>query len=75
MGVSATVLVLSEADRAELEGLVRARSTAQSAALRARMILHLADGLNITATAAHLRVWRKTVSHWLMGTGPALEGL
>ncbi len=79
MGVSATVLVLSVAERAELEALVRARSTAQSAALRARMILHLAAGLNLTDTAARLGAWRKTVSHWrgrwLAGTGPARERL
>jgi len=83
MGISATVLVLSASERADLEALVRARSTAQSTVLRARMILHLAAGLNITETAARLDVWRKTVSHWrgrwlaggLAGTGPARERL
>lgn len=79
MGVSATVLVLSAAERAELEALVRARSTAQSTALRARIILHLAAGLNLTDTAARLGAWRKTVSHWrcrwLAGRGPARERL
>jgi hypothetical protein len=79
MGISAAVLVLSAAERSALEALVRARSTAQSAALRARMILLLADGVNITDTAAQLAVWRKTVSHWrgrwLTGMGPARERL
>lgn len=79
MGISATVLVLSEAERADLEALVRARSTAQSAALRARMILFLAAGVNITETAARLGVWRKTASHWrgrwLAGAGAARERL
>jgi transposase len=43
------------------------------------MILHLADGMNITDTAVRLGVWRKTVSYWrgrwLAGAGPALERL
>ena len=64
MGVAATALVLSATERLDLEGLVRSPSTAQSVALRARMILLLADGMNITATAERLRVWRKTVSQW-----------
>ncbi len=64
MGVSATVLVLSAAERVELEGLVRSPSTAQSAALRARMILLLAEGISITAASEHFGVWRKTVSQW-----------
>ena len=48
MGISAAGLVLSATERTDLAALVRARSTAQSTALRARMILHLADGVNIT---------------------------
>ena len=43
---------------------MRAPSTAQSTALRARMILALAEGMSITDTAEHLEVWRKTVSQW-----------
>ena len=64
MGIAATVLVLSAAEKADLEGLVRARSMAQSAVLRARMILLLAAGVSITATSQQLGVWRKTVSQW-----------
>ncbi len=64
MGVAATVLDLSAAEKVDLEGLVRAPSTAQSTALRARMILLLAEGMSITATSQHLGVWRKTVSQW-----------
>ena len=64
MGMVAAVVVLSEDERVELEGLVRSPSTAQGAALRARMILLLAEGVSITETAARVGVWRKTVSHW-----------
>lgn len=64
MGVAATAVVLTAAERVELEGLVRSPSTAQGVALRARMILLLAEGLGITATAERLEVWRKTVSQW-----------
>ena len=64
MGVAATALVLSASERVELEGLVRSPSTAQSGAMRSRMILLLAEGLSITATADLLGVWRKTVSQW-----------
>ncbi len=64
MGVAATILVLSAAEKADLEGLVRAPLTAQIAALRARMILLLAAGVSITATSQQLGVWRKTVSQW-----------
>ncbi|MCP5091362.1 MAG: helix-turn-helix domain-containing protein [Gammaproteobacteria bacterium] len=63
MGVAA-IVVLSTAERSDLERTVRASSTAQSLALRARMILALASGLSITETAEQLGVWRKTVSQW-----------
>ncbi len=64
MGVAARVVELSAAERVELAGLVRSPSTAQNIALRARMILLLAEGLSITATAERLEVWRKTVGQW-----------
>ena len=64
MGIAATVLVLSACEKVDLEGLVRAPSTAQGVALRARMILLLAAGLSITAVSEQLGVWRKTVSQW-----------
>ena len=64
MGVAATVVVLSAAEKVELESLERSPSTAQSVALRARMILLLAEGLSITAASKRSDVWRKTVSQW-----------
>ena len=64
MGVAGRAVVLSESESAELLGLVRSPSTAQSLALRARMILLLAEGMSITAASEHLGVWRKTVSQW-----------
>ncbi len=64
MGIAAAALVLSASERLDLEGLVRSPSTAQGAASRARMILLLAEGMNITEAAGHLGVWRKTVSQW-----------
>lgn len=64
MGVAAAAIVLSSEERGELEGLLRSPSTAQGLALRARMILHLAEGMSISETADDLRVWRKGVSQW-----------
>ena len=82
MGIAATILDLSAGEKADLEGLVRASSTAQSVALRARMILLLAAGVSITATSQQLGVWRKTVSEWRVrwlesagGGGSVLERL
>jgi len=78
MGVVA-IVVLSVAERSDLERMVRATLTAQNLALRARMILALASGLSITGTARRLGVWRKTVSQWrrrwLTLSGPARERL
>ena len=54
-------ITLSPEHKHELERLVRAHSTPQHLALRARMA-H--DGLGVTDTAQRLGVWRKTVSTW-----------
>lgn len=64
MGRRAAKIILSLAERSELEGLLRTRSTPQQLALRARMIVLAADGLSVTETAQRLGVWRKTVSEW-----------
>jgi len=57
-------LALTSEQRAELEALVRAHSTPQQIALRARMILRLAAGDGLCVVARELGVWRKTVRRW-----------
>jgi transposase len=57
------VTILPE-QRDRLERLVRACSTPQQLALRARMILQVADGKGVRATARELGVWPKTVRYW-----------
>ena len=58
------VLVLSAEQREELERWMRRRSTAQSLALRARVILACADGGNNTDVASRLGIARSTVGRW-----------
>jgi len=55
---------LSEAERAELQALVRAQKTSQHIALRARLILLLAAGLTAPAVARRLQTTRTTVRVW-----------
>jgi transposase len=57
------VAVLPE-QREMLEELVRAHSTPQQLALRARMILGGADGVGVRESARELDVWPKTVRYW-----------
>jgi len=57
------VTVLPE-QREVLEQLVRTHSTPQQLAVRARMILHAADGTRVRASARELGVWPKTVRYW-----------
>ena len=82
MGRRAEKIELSEAERVVLGGLIRAASTPQRLASRARMILLLDKGLGISETALRLGVWRKTVSQWRArwlaeagSAAPALERL
>ena len=59
-----TALVLSEAERGELEGWARRRRTAQALALRARVVLRSGDGLSNTAIAHELKIAKHTVGKW-----------
>jgi transposase len=60
----AAPLDLSAEHEQQLKQLVRAHSTPQKLAERARIILLAATGLGITETAGQLGIWRKTASHW-----------
>ena len=55
---------LTPEDRAELDRRVRARTGRQQDALRARIILLAADGLDTTAIAATLGIARGTARAW-----------
>jgi transposase len=57
-------LVLTEQERDELLVLARRRKTAQAVALRARIVLTCADGLENIAVAERLGVTKQTVSKW-----------
>jgi transposase len=59
-----TVLRLSAAEQAELEGWARRRKTAQALAQRARIVLQAAAGRSNTAIAAELGVAKHTVGKW-----------
>ena len=55
---------LSSTHERELNALVRAHSTPQRLAERARIILLAASGLGVEETANKLGIWRKTASTW-----------
>ena len=55
-GRRAVALVLTDAERAELQGLAARRSTAQAMALRARIVLACSDGAQNQDVAARLSV-------------------
>src|ERR671932_1312696 len=57
-------VVLSERERADLERLVRAHTTAQQVALRARIVLLAGDGWNNLQIARELGVDDETPGHW-----------
>jgi transposase len=60
----ATPLTLTEAELAELEGLVRRRKTAQDLALRARIVLRCAEGATNQAVAVEVGACAHTVGKW-----------
>jgi putative transposase len=64
MARSAEPLVLNEIERDELDRLVRAHSTPQQVALRARIILLAADGIGNRDSARRLGVTVQTVRCW-----------
>ena len=63
-GRRAVGLVLTEAERVELQSLAARRSTAQAMALRARIVLVCSEGAQNQEVAAKLDVCQATVSKW-----------
>ena len=57
-------LVLSEAERRTLENWAKRRKTAQGLALRARIVLACAEGVNSKQVAADLRTTEHNVARW-----------
>jgi len=55
---------LSTEHERDLNSLVRAHSTPQKLAERARIILLAAKGVGVDETARQLGIWRKTASTW-----------
>ena len=64
MARSAEPIVLKEIERDELDRLIRAHSTPQQLALRARIILLAADGIGNRDSARQLGVTVQTVRCW-----------
>lgn len=60
----APTVVLTAEDRAELDRRVHARAGSQQDALRARIVLLAADGLDTTAIAGTLGIARGTARSW-----------
>ncbi|MSP03607.1 MAG: helix-turn-helix domain-containing protein, partial [Acetobacteraceae bacterium] len=60
----ASPIELSSRHERELNELVRAHSTPQKLAARARIILMAAAGHGVEETARRLGIWRKTASQW-----------
>ena len=64
MARHAPAVQLTADEHAELERRVRARTSSQQAALRARVVLRAAAGESNTAIAAALGIARHTAQHW-----------
>jgi transposase len=64
MGRHAQPIGLTDAERSELERRVRARTSSQQGALRARIVLQAAEGVSNTAIARALGITRHTAQHW-----------
>lgn len=57
-------LVLSDAERAELEGWQRATTVAHGLVQRGRIVLLLADGVPVSEVARRVGVQRRIVRKW-----------
>jgi hypothetical protein len=64
LGRPARELIVSEADRAQLESIARSQSLPAALARRAQIVLRMADGESSSAVARRFRVSRPTVSLW-----------
>jgi putative transposase len=62
--LTADQVIVLPAQREALEALVRAHSTSQQLALRARIILLAGDAVGVRESARKLDVWPKTVRYW-----------
>src|SRR5487761_2389697 len=62
-------IVLTDAERAELESLTRRRTTAQAHASRARIVLGVADGKTNREVAAEVGINSVTVGKWRVRFG------
>src|SRR3954453_11225609 len=72
----AVAIILSEAERSELEGLARRQKTGQALARRARIVLLAADGMTNTAIADRLQGDKHTAGSRRGGfAGERLDGL
>jgi len=58
------VIVLTDAERVELEGWARRRTSAAGLALRSRIVLAAADGESNTDMAVRMNISRNTVKRW-----------
>src|SRR3974377_2505678 len=72
--LSADPVMVAPEHREVVERFVRTRSTTQQLALRARMILQVADGMGVRASARELGVWPKTVRYWCTRWRRAADG-
>ena len=63
-GPKPPTIVLTEAERNALERLVRARTTGQHLAMRARIVLLAAEGRSTEEIARHLHVDADTARQW-----------
>lgn len=64
MGRPKAKLVVSKKDRAQLESVVRRRTSPQSLVLRAQIVLHCAKGLDNCEVAEELGTTNHTVGKW-----------